>query len=54
MRKKATGQIDENFGYFHSFIEVITEEADMSEIFNKTSARLLELAQEFQNEGSGR
>ena len=49
----ATGQIDESFGYFHSFVEVVTEGSNASEIFNAMTARFLELTQEFQNEGSG-
>ena len=30
----ATGKVDENSGYFHSFVETITEASDLSELFN--------------------
>ena len=49
----ATGKIDENSGYFHSFVETITEESDLSELFNVLTNRLIELSQQFQNQGSG-
>ena len=48
----ATGKIDENSGYFHSFVETITEESDLSELFNVMTSRLIELSQQFQNRGS--
>ena len=49
----ATGQIDQNNGYSHSLIETITEASDMSEVFNVMTSRLIELSQQFQNQGSG-
>ena len=49
----ATGKIDENSGYFHSFVETITEASDLSELFNVMTSRLIELSQQFQNQGSG-
>ena len=49
----ATGKIDENSGYFHSFVETITEESDLSELFNVMTSRLTELSQQFQNRRSG-
>ena len=49
----ATGKIDENSGYFHSFVETITGESDLSELFNVMTSRLIELSQQFQNQGSG-
>ena len=49
----ATGQIDQNNGYFHSFVETITEASDMSVVFNVMTSRLIELSQQFQNQGSG-
>ena len=49
----ATGKIDENSGYFHSFVETITEESDLSELFNLMTSRLIEISQQFQNRGSG-
>ena len=49
----ATGKVDENSGYFHSFVETITEASDLSELFNVMTSRLIELSQQFQNQGSG-
>ena len=49
----ATGKVDENSGYFHSFVETITEASDLSELFNLMTSRLIELSQQFQNQGSG-
>ena len=49
----ATGQIDQNNGYFHSFVETIAEASDMSEVFNVMTSRLIELSQQFQNQESG-
>ena len=49
----ATGKVDENYGYFHSFVETITEASDLSELFNVMTSRLIELSQQFQNQGSG-
>ena len=49
----ATGKTDENYGYFHSFVETITETSDLSELFNVMTNRLIELSQQFQNRGSG-
>ena len=43
----ATGKIGENSGYFHSFVETITEESDLSELFNVLTNRLIELSQQF-------
>ena len=51
--KPATGKVDENSGYFHSFVETITEASDLSELFNVMTSRLIELSQQFQNQGSG-
>ena len=49
----ATGQIDQNNGYFHSFVETIAEASDMSEVFNVMTSLLIELSHQFQNQGSG-
>ena len=39
--------------HFHSLVETITEASDLSEVFNVMTSRLIILAQEFQNHGSG-
>ena len=44
----ATGQIDENSGYFRSLVETIDESTDLSDTFSVMSSRLLELIQQFQ------
>ena len=49
----ATGKIDENSRYFHSFVETITEASDLSELFNVMTSCLIELSQQFQNQGFG-
>ncbi|XP_020912011.1 uncharacterized protein LOC110249773 [Exaiptasia diaphana] len=49
----ATGQIDENSGYFHSLVETITESTDFSNSFNTMTNRILESIEQFQNRGSG-
>ena len=49
----ATGKVDENCSYFHSFVETMTEASDLSELFNVMTSRLIELSQQFQNQGSG-
>ena len=38
----ATGKVDENSGYFHSFVETITEASDLSELFNIMTSRLID------------
>ena len=48
---QATSQIDENSGYFHTNLEVVTAATDFSTLFTVT--RLLELVEQFQNNGSG-
>ena len=48
----ATGKVDENSGYFYSFVGKITEATDLSEIFDVLTNRLIELSQLFQNRGS--
>ena len=37
----ATGKVDENSGYFHSFVEIKTEASDLSEIFDVLTNRLI-------------
>lgn len=49
----ATREIVENFGYFHSEVETITESTDLSEIFNTMTERLIELINQYTNSGSG-
>ena len=46
------GMIDENSGYFHSNVEIITEATDFSELYNIMTNRQLELVEKFQNQGS--
>ena len=43
----------ENLGYFHSDVEIILESTDFSSIYLIMIARLLELVDQFQNQGSG-
>ena len=45
--------MEENTGYFRSFEEIITEATNFTKIFDVMTARLLELVDQFQNEGSG-
>jgi len=49
----ATGQIDENSGYFHSPIETITESTDFSNLFDTMTNKQLEDLEKFTNQGSG-
>ena len=49
----ATGQIDENSGYFHSGLEIVTESTDFSDLFDVMINRPLEMIEKFQNQGSG-
>ena len=49
----ATSQIDENSGYFHTNVEVVTAATDFSALFTVIVTRLLELVEQFQNNGSG-
>ena len=49
----ATGQIDISTGYFHSLVETITESSDLSDILNTMTGIILEIIQQFQNNGSG-
>ena len=49
----ATSQIDENSGYFHTNVEVVTAATDFSTLFTVMVTRLLELVEQFQNNGSG-
>ncbi|EDO33317.1 predicted protein [Nematostella vectensis] len=48
-----TSQIDENSGYFHSNVEIVAESTDFSDSFNTMTNRILELVEQFQNQGSG-
>lgn len=50
---KETGHTDESFGYFHSFIETITESTDFYDLLNLVTNRQLELVERFQKRGSG-
>ena len=46
--------IDEKSGYFHSKnMEIITEATDFSELYDTMTNHLLELVEDFQNQGSG-
>lgn len=38
----ATGDINENSGYFHSEVETVTEATDLSENFNNNAERIIE------------
>ncbi|XP_048582217.1 uncharacterized protein LOC125561810 [Nematostella vectensis] len=50
----ATGQIDEELGYFHTEKpETVTESADFSSLFDTMANYLLELVEQFQKKGSG-
>lgn len=49
----ATGEINENSGYFHSEVETVTEVTDLSENFNTKTERLIELIDQYTNLGSG-
>ena len=49
----ATGQIDENSGYFHSNVEIITDSTDFYNSIIATINQLLELIEQFQNQGTG-
>ena len=49
----AIGQIDISTGYFHSLVETITESSDLSDILNTMTGIILEIIQQFQNNGSG-
>lgn len=52
-KNPATGEIVETYGYFHTFVETVTEATDFSDLFNTMTNRLLELIEQFQNSGSG-
>ena len=49
----ATGQIDENSGYHHSHVIIITESSDIYILILTEINYLLELVEQFQNQGSG-
>ena len=49
----ATGQIDENSGYHHSHVIIITESSDIYNSILTEINYLLELVEQFQNQGSG-
>ena len=49
----ATGQIDISTGYFHSLVETISESSNLSDILNTMTGIILEIIQQFQNNGSG-
>ena len=49
----ATGQIDENSGYHHSNVMIITESTDIFQSMLTEIKYLLELVEQYQNQGSG-
>ena len=49
----ATGQIDESLGYLHSNVEIATESTDIFQSILTEINHLLELIEQFQNQGSG-
>ena len=48
-----TGQIDEDSGYFHTKVEMVTLSTDLFELFDTMANRLLELVEKFQKKGTG-
>ena len=48
-----TKLIEENSGYFHSTVEIITESTDFTELYNTMTNYLLGKVEKFQNQGSG-
>ena len=49
----ATGQVDENSGYFHTNVEVVRAATDFSDLFTVIAGLLVEKLEQFQNNGSG-
>ena len=52
-RKGVSKKVEYNYGYFHTNIERIMEDADLGRIYNIMIAMCLEKISQFQNKGSG-
>ena len=47
------GEMEYNYGYFHTHVERIMEDTDIGELYERMTKECLEKIEKFQNEGSG-